>query len=85
MYKSNGNVSSILDNSSKKIGTYLTGNNIPILDENLIKKKCPRYIILLPYYYETALVGIIKKILPAGFTTTILVPLPQPHFIDIKN
>ena len=79
------NISCVLDNSLKKIGTYLTGNNIPILDETLIKKKCPKYIIILPYYYESALLAIIKKILPKGSNTSVLVPLPKPHFINIKN
>lgn len=79
------NISCVLDNSSKKIGTYLTGNNIPILNENIIENKCPNYIIILPYYYKNALLSIIKKKLPIGSDVNVLIPLPEPHFINIKN
>ena len=79
------NISCVLDNSLKKIGTYLTGNNIPILNENIIEKQCSNYIIVLPYYYKNALLSIIKKKLPTGSDINVLIPLPEPHFINIKN
>lgn len=75
----------ILDNSRKKIGTKTAGTNIPILDEVKYLSKLPEYLLILPYYYKETFVKIIKNALPHGKTVTLLIPLPYPHFIEIKS
>jgi NDP-4-keto-2,6-dideoxyhexose 3-C-methyltransferase len=75
----------ILDNSSKKIGKKTIGTNIPILDESTYLNAIPEYLLVLPYYYTTTFVKIIKKYLKPGNQVHLLVPLPHPYFITVTG
>ena len=74
----------ILDNSSKKIGTWTTGSMIQIVDEAAYLDRLPEYLFILPYYYTNAFVQIIQKHLAIGRQVHLFVPLPHPHFITVQ-
>ena len=76
-------VSVVLDNSEKKIGSILVGSNIPIVDEAQYFSKMPKYVLVLPYYYTS----FFKKLLANKNSSAeyIFVPLPYPHCIKIKE
>ena len=78
-------ISCILDNSSKKIGKKTIGTNIPILDESIYLHSLPGYLLVLPYYYTSTFVKIIKKYLKSGEKVHLLVPLPHPYFITLTG
>lgn len=78
-------LSYILDNNSKKIGTRTLGSDIEIISEQKNIKNVPSHLLVLPYYYVKAFVHIIKKNLPKGRSTTLVVPLPHPYFIKVEG
>ncbi len=75
----------ILDNSKKKIGTKMTGNLIPIVDESIYLLDLPEYLLVLPYYYKDTFIKIIKKALPPGKAVNLIIPLPHPYFIRVDS
>jgi hypothetical protein len=76
-------VSVVLDNSDKKIGSILVGSNIPIVDEAQYFSKMSKYVLVLPYYYTP----FFKKLLANKNSSAeyLFVPLPYPHCIKIKE
>jgi NDP-4-keto-2,6-dideoxyhexose 3-C-methyltransferase len=74
----------ILDNNSKKIGTLTTGTLIPIKDENVLVN-FPRYVLILPYYYQEFLIELIKTKVKKSKTVRILIPLPVPLIIEVTG
>ena len=63
---------------SYKIGKYMPGTNIPILNENFIKKKKPDYLLLLSWHITDVLVKNFRK---KGFKGKFIIPLPNPRII----
>ncbi len=62
-------------NGSYKIGNYIPGTKIPILNENLISKKKPHYLILFSWHIKNELKKNLKK---KGFKGKFIIPLPVP-------
>ena len=58
---------------SHKIGNYMPGTNIPIVDEKIIKKK-PDYILILSWHISDEIINSIKK---KGFKGKFITPLPK--------
>ncbi len=63
-------------NGSYKIGNYIPGTKIPILNENILKKKKPDYLILFSWHIKNELKKNIKK---KGFKGKFIIPLPKPR------
>ena len=63
---------------SYKIGKYMPGTNIPILNENFLKKKKPDYLLLLSWHIADVLVKNFRK---KGFKGKFIIPLPNPRII----
>ena len=63
---------------SYKIGKYMPGTNIPILNENFLKKKKPDYLLLLSWHITDVLVKNFRK---KGFKGKFIIPLPNPRII----
>ena len=61
---------------SYKIGKFMPGTNIPIVNENLIKKKKPDYLLILSWHIAKSLIKIFKK---NGFKGKFIIPLPKPY------
>ncbi len=64
---------------SHKIGKYMPGTNIPIIDEKIINKYKPDYLLLLSWHISKDLIKNFKK---RGFKGKFIVPLPNPHIIS---
>ena len=64
---------------SYKIGKYMPGTNIPILNENFIKKNKPDYLLLLSWHISKPLIKSFRK---QGYKGKFIVPLPDPKIIN---
>ncbi len=65
--------------NSKKIGNYMPGTKIPVIEENEIRKYNPDYLYLLSWHIKDSLMKIFKK---NGYKGKFIVPLPTPKVID---
>ena len=59
-----------------KIGNYIPGTKIPILSENILKKKKPEYLILFSWHIANELKLNLRK---KGFKGKFIIPLPKPR------
>ena len=62
-------------NGSYKIGNYIPGTKIPILNENILLKKKPHYLLLFSWHIKKELKKNLKK---KGFKGKFIIPLPFP-------
>ena len=60
---------------SYKIGNYIPGTQIPIINENILNKKQPDYLILFSWHIKDELKKSLRK---KGFKGKFIVPLPKP-------
>lgn len=63
---------------SQKIGKYVPGTVIPVLDEEKLYKDQPEYAMLLSWHIADELAPKIKS---KGFRGKFIVPLPTPHIL----
>ena len=63
-------------NGSYKIGNYIPGTKIPILNENILFKNKPDYLILFSWHIKKELKRNLKK---KGFRGKFIIPLPSPN------
>lgn len=64
---------------SHKIGKYIPGTLIPILDESILFKDNPEYALILSWHIADELM---PKLRQKGFKGRFIVPLPSPRIID---
>ena len=64
---------------SEKIGKYLPGTHIPILDNSIILKEQPDVILILAWHYGDY---IIEQWRRKGITATFALPLPEFRIIE---
>ena len=62
-------------NGSYKIGNYIPGTKIPILNENILKQKKVDYLLLFSWHIKDELKRNLKK---KGFKGKFIIPLPNP-------
>jgi len=62
-------------NGSYKIGNYIPGTKIPIINENILNKKNPDYLLLFSWHIKDELKNNLRK---KGFKGKFIVPLPYP-------
>ena len=63
---------------SYKIGKYMPGTNIPIVEESIFKKEKPDYLLLLSWHISESLIKIFRK---KGYKGKFIIPLPTPKII----
>lgn len=63
---------------SKKIGHYIPGTSIPILDESLLFEDQPEYALLLSWHIGEELAHLLRQ---RGYKGTFITPLPEPSFL----
>ena len=63
---------------SYKINKFMPGTNIPVVDEKIIKKLQPDYLLILSWHISKDLIKIFKK---KGFIGKFIIPLPYPKII----
>jgi len=64
--------------TSHKIGKYVPGTRIPVLDEALLFEKQPAYALLLSWHISDELTAILRK---KGFSGKFIRPLPKPEIV----
>jgi hypothetical protein len=64
--------------TSHKVGKYVPGTRIPVLDEEKLFKDQPEYALLLSWHISKELAENLRK---KGFKGQFVVPLPEPHLI----
>lgn len=65
--------------SSLKLGLYLPGKHIPIVDEQRLFDEQPDYAVMLSWHYAGP---IIAKLRERGLKSKIIVPLPTVHIVE---
>ena len=60
---------------SYKIGNYIPGTKIPIVNENILHKKKPNFLILFSWHIKDELKKNLKK---KGYKGKFIIPLPEP-------
>lgn len=65
--------------TSLKLGLFLPGQHIPIVDEKRMFEEQPDYAIMLSWHYAEA---IIRKLREKGLKSTIVLPLPEVHVFE---
>ncbi len=60
---------------SYKIGNYIPGTKIPIINEDILLKRKPQYLILFSWHIKNELKKNLKK---KGFKGKFIIPLPIP-------
>lgn len=63
---------------SHKIGKYMPGTRIPVVDEKELYKKQPEYALLLSWHIADELIPKLKAL---GFKGKFIVPLPTPYIV----
>jgi len=63
---------------SYKIDKLMPGTNIPVVNENIIKKIKPDYLLILSWHISNDLIKIFRK---NGFKGKFIIPLPTPKVI----
>jgi len=64
---------------SLKVGKYMPGTLIPVVEESLLYEKQPGYAMLLSWHIAEEL---IPKIKAKGFRGKFIIPLPDPRVVD---
>ena len=67
---------------SKKIGMYLPGTKIKIVEENIKKLKKYNYLIIFSWHIKN---DIIKAIRKKGYKGKFIIPLPKPKRLYEKK
>ncbi len=67
---------------SHKIGKYVPGTLIPVLEESKLFKDQPEYALLFSWHIAEELMPKLRK---AGFKGKFIIPLPKPHIADPKG
>jgi SAM-dependent methyltransferase len=65
---------------SHKIGKYMPGSLIPVLDESTLFEEQPEYVLLLSWHIADELA---PKLRNRGFKGKFIVPLPVPRILDV--
>lgn len=63
---------------SYKIGKYIPGTKIPILEESVLFKDQPDYALLLSWHIAEELIPKLKQ---KGFIGKFIIPLPEPRIV----
>lgn len=63
---------------SDKIGHYIPGTRIPVIDEENLFSAKPKALLLLSWHMSDI---IVPKLRERGYVGPIIVPLPYPHYV----
>ena len=64
--------------TSLKLGMYLPGKHIPVVNEKILFKEQPDYVVLLSWHYAEP---IMKRLKAAGLSSDFVIPLPDLKII----
>jgi hypothetical protein len=63
---------------SYKIGKYMPGTLIPILEESKLFEDQPEYVLILSWHIANELIAVLKK---KGYRGKFIIPLPTPKIV----
>ena len=66
-------------NGSKKIGKYMPGTKIPILNEKILYKEQPEYALIFSWHISKEIIRNLRK---RGYKGKFIIPLPDPKIIN---
>ena len=64
--------------TSLKLGMYLPGKHIPVVNEKILLKEQPDYVVLLSWHYADVIMKRLKK---AGLKSDFVIPLPDLRIV----
>lgn len=64
---------------SYKIGKYVPGTRIPVLDEKILYEKQPDYALIFSWHIADDLIANLRK---NGFNGKFIIPLPEPKIVQ---
>ena len=64
---------------SYKVGKYMPGTLVPVIDETRLFEDQPEFALLLSWHIADELIPKLRK---SGFKGKFIVPLPEPHIVD---
>ena len=64
--------------TSLKLGMYLPGKHIPVVNERILLKEQPDYVVLLSWHYADV---IMKRLKAAGLKSDFVIPLPDLRIV----
>ena len=64
--------------TSLKLGMYLAGKHIPIVNDELLYKEQPDYVVILAWHYWKPITKILRN---NGLKSKIVIPLPEVRII----
>ncbi len=65
--------------TSLKLGLFLPGKHIPIVDEQRMLEEQPEYVLMLSWHYAKP---ILRNLRAKGLKSAVIVPLPEVHVIE---
>jgi hypothetical protein len=65
--------------SSPKVGKYMPGTRIPVLDEKVLFEDQPEYALLLSWHIADELIENLRR---KNYRGKFIVPLPEPHIVE---
>ena len=65
--------------TSLKLGMYLPGQHIPIVENSILIREQPDYVVLLAWHYAKP---IAEQLRARGLTSKLIVPLPEFKILD---
>jgi hypothetical protein len=65
--------------SSLKIGLFLPGKHIPIVDEKIMFDEGPEYGVMLSWHYADPIMAALRR---KGFTGKFILPLPEVRVVE---
>jgi len=68
--------------TSLKLGMYLPGKHIPVVDERILFEEQPDYLVILAWHYAEF---IIERLKAAGLRSDFIVPLPDFRVVANSN
>lgn len=63
---------------SRKIGRYMPGTRIPVIEESELYERQPDYALLLSWHLASELIPNLRR---RGFRGKYIIPLPSPHIV----
>jgi hypothetical protein len=66
-------------NGSPKIGMFTPGTHIPVVDEEMILKDNPEYLLMLSWHIGKDLIEVMRK---KGYKGKFILPLPVPQIVE---
>ena len=64
---------------SYKIGKYMPGTRIPVLEESILYKEQPEYALMFSWHIADELM---PKLKANGYKGNFIIPLPEPKIVD---